>query len=42
MEGITPQGAGVVSVLASVADCTGIVIVPPAGIEGAPKTERSR
>ena len=37
MEGIVPQGAGVVLVPASVADCTGIVNVPPAAIDGPEK-----
>src|SRR5579862_467051 len=37
MAGIVPQGAGVVSALASAVDCTGIVIVPPAGMDGPEK-----
>jgi hypothetical protein len=39
MEGIKPQGAGAVLVLVSVVDCTGIVIVPIAAIEGPEKGE---
>ena len=39
MEGIVPQGAGVVSALASVADCTGNVTVVVAGMEGPEKGE---
>ena len=37
MEGIVPQGAGVVSVLASVADCTGKVTVAVAPMDGPEK-----
>jgi hypothetical protein len=37
MEGITPQGAGAVFGVASVADCTGIVRVPPADMDGPEK-----
>ena len=39
MEGITPQGAGAVLVLASVVDCTGIVIEPVPGMDGPEKGE---
>ncbi|MGA2116482.1 MAG: hypothetical protein ABSH56_17200 [Bryobacteraceae bacterium] len=37
MEGIVPQGAGEVLVLASVVDCTGMVRVPPAAMDGPEK-----
>ena len=37
MEGIAPQGAGVVSVLVSVGDCTGNVTVAPAARDGPEK-----
>ena len=38
MEGIVPQGAGVVSAVASVADCTGnVTVVIAAGMEGPEK-----
>jgi len=34
VEGIVPHGAGDVFALASAADCTGIVSVPPLAIDG--------
>src|SRR5580658_8826253 len=37
MEGIAPQGAGVVLVLASVADCTGMVRVLAGSMDGPEK-----
>ena len=41
MEGITPQGAGAVLVVASAEDCTGNVTVPPL-LWTAPKKELCR